>query len=257
MKTLLRDYVRQVIAEAIRTRKDIPYKWKGSTKFEWEKFKSLPAQEIMVAYAMNYLDTLGKGSSRIAFALTSKKVLKVAMNPKGIAQNDAEMKIYTDPATEDMVAKIHDADEQNRWLVSDLVRPIKSEAEFKSLSGVDWDEFKSDLESSISSLVREKGAQEISKDAAPFTKKVYKMAEKGKDRLKLGDLIEINHWGKTPDGRVVLLDYGFTEDVNIKHYSEKKKASFSRTAVPGADSPDVGTAPLKRGGPSPELKTRK
>ena len=35
-----------------------------------------------------------------------------------------------------------------------------------------------------------------------------------------GDLKEIDHWGKTPDGRCVLLDYGFTQDVFKSHYSD-------------------------------------
>jgi hypothetical protein len=35
------------------------------------------------------------------------------------------------------------------------------------------------------------------------------------------DIDSINHWGKTPDGRCVLLDYGYTEDVHKSHYSNR------------------------------------
>lgn len=227
MKSALREYIRAIISgaiisEAIRSRKDPVVRWEGSLKFNLEKFKSLPNETVMLAYALNFLETLGKGSSRIVFALTSRKVLKLALNPKGVAQNDAELKIYTDPATAGVVTNIHDADEKNRWLIADLVRPIKSTSEFEKLAGVKWQEFVSDLESTIASSARLKGAQELRKDAAPFTKKVYKMAEKGKDRLKLGDLTEVDHWGKTPDGQVVLLDYGFTEEVAVRYYDEPK-----------------------------------
>jgi hypothetical protein len=50
----------------------------------------------------------------------------------------------------------------------------------------------------------------------------------------------LSSWGKTADGRLVLLDYGFTDDVYQKHY---KKSGVRRkdagpkdvTAVPNGE----------------------
>jgi hypothetical protein len=38
--------------------------------------------------------------------------------------------------------------------------------------------------------------------------------------LLSGDLTLIDHWGKTPQQNVVLLDYGFTEDVYQRFYED-------------------------------------
>ena len=235
---LLREFVRQIISEKIRSKKP-GFKWKASPsqKFNLEYFKSLPNESIMLAYAMNYLERLGEGSSRIAFALTSRKVLKLAMNPKGIGQNDAEVEVYTDPTSTGTVAKIHDADSSNRWIISDMVRPLSSEKEFEQLTGTSFVDFENDLMDTMSSSARRSGKAQLRKDASEFTKRVYKMAEKGVKKLKVGDLIELGHWGKTPDGRVVLLDSGFTEEVQEKYYP-----SFERQSLPSGEKtaqPDV------------------
>lgn len=233
---ILRSYIRVMIQEAIRSKKDPTVKWRGSAKFDMKEFKSLPNESIMFAYALNYLEPLGQGSSRTVFVLTSKKVLKLARNPKGVAQNQAEIQVYTDPATADAAAKIHDADEGGLWLISDMVRPVKSQQEFETLTGVSWQEFSDDLSGTISSQARKSGGAKLRPDAAPFTRSVYNMAEQGSARLKLGDLTELDHWGKTPDGRVVILDYGFTEDVAVKHYPKETpvvEPASAGTAVGG------------------------
>lgn len=36
--------------------------------------------------------------------------------------------------------------------------------------------------------------------------------------LSYGDLLELGHWGKTADGKIVLLDYGFNEDIAKQYY---------------------------------------
>ena len=39
--------------------------------------------------------------------------------------------------------------------------------------------------------------------------------------LAIGDLWVYDHWGKTADGRVVLLDYGLTDEIWNSHYTGK------------------------------------
>lgn len=36
--------------------------------------------------------------------------------------------------------------------------------------------------------------------------------------LSYGDLLELDHWGKTADGKIVLLDYGFDENIAKQYY---------------------------------------
>ena len=225
-RNLLREFI-QSVAEAIRTTKKSKHKWRDSGKFDINYFKDLQDITLMELYASDYLEILGEGSSRSVYALTSKKVLKIAKNVKGIAQNNAELQVYTDPATEDVSAKIYDSHDRGRWLVSELVRPIHDEREFERLTGVDWEEFIDDLKMTISSTARS-SMSPLRKDASEFTKKVYKMSEMGSARLKVGDLTELDHWGKTSDGRVVILDYGFTTDVSEKYYGSFNSGATRR-----------------------------
>ena len=217
---LLREYLNLMI-EKVRSKRKVKTRF-GRSKFDIKEFKSLPSIAIQQAYAMNYLEALGQGSSRIVFVLTPKKVLKIARNEKGIAQNAAELEVYTDPATREVAAKIYDTDGDGKWIIADLVRPIVDPKEFTSLTNVPWENFVEDLTATISKTARISGAQ-LRQSAPKFTQQVVTMAEKGKNKLKLADLTVIDHWGKTSNGKVVILDYGFTEDVAEKHYSTSKK----------------------------------
>lgn len=55
--------------------------------------------------------------------LRSKRVLKIALNKQGIAQNEAEINIFTNPITKPIVAKVYDYDPNFLWIISELVRP--------------------------------------------------------------------------------------------------------------------------------------
>ncbi len=221
---LLQDYVRLMI-EAIRTKKGV--KSKMGEKFSLQKFKSLPNSEIMIQYANQYLDKLGEGSSRIAFLLSSKYVLKVALNKKGLAQNKAELEVFTNPTSKNVVAKIYGSDDASQWVIADLVRPVKSPEEFEQLSGQDWEDFVKYVGPAIKEPERVP-------DSHKWLKAVAITARE--NNLLRGDLEEIDHWGRTPDGRCVLLDYGFTHEVWASHYSQKtpdQLKSVDKTAAGG------------------------
>ena len=113
-------------------------------------------------------------------------------------------------------------------MISELVRPIKSEQEFKSFTGMS--------ESMFEFFVLRMYTEEIydSETLKDSLKEYFQIKFKkfGKEStnfneefinhigslmqindLKPGDLIKIDHYGKTSDGRIVLLDYGFNSEV--------------------------------------------
>lgn len=269
---LLLEYLRLTI-ERIRTRGDVESDMarvmgKRSKKFDLNFFKSLPerfhlmdvstASGMMIRYASDYLDRLDPttgediSSSRAVFTLSSKKVLKIAKNTKGLAQNEAERSISEKSSSDSPIARVYESDPRGYWIVSDLVRPLKrgEETEFMSRTGVDWDEFVSDLSSTIKSGARAAGSK-LREDAPEFTRSVYELADKPfsgggnrQNRLNFGDLARIDHWGVTSGGRVVLLDYGFTEEVYEKEY--KKPDSNSKKPPPSSKQDD---ATVKRQSP--------
>jgi hypothetical protein len=210
------------MVEKIRT--DKGGKGKFGDKFNLNKFKELDGIHIMLDYAQSFLETLGTGSSRRAFLLSGKYVLKIALNEKGLAQNQAEMDVFTNPQSQAVVAKVYGFDPKYQWLVADLVKPITNVDEFEQLSGIDWRSFCDQVNRGMKNK-----AVEPSDDK--FVKSVVNTALK--NNLLRGDIAQqdhghapsedvLSHWGKTPGGRLVLLDYGFTHEVWASHYSKNQ-----------------------------------
>lgn len=218
---LLREYVDLVI-ERIRTTKNVDSE--RGRRFDFSKFKRLDDIDDMLHYASLYLEFLGKGSSRAAFIFSSRYALKVALNDKGLAQNEAEVNVYTNPTSKPIVAKIQAFDPRFRWLVSELVNPLQNEGEFKKLSGTDWEEFIEQIYD-----INIAGQHQEGRRYSPIA--LATATTMKQNQLLLGDIDAIPHWGKTHDGRVVLLDYGLTSDIAKTHYPKQggKVDAFANT----------------------------
>jgi hypothetical protein len=226
--SLLREYI--AILVEIRSKKGVNDKL--GKKFDMAKFKQLDNFHMMNVYASTFLDKMGVGSSRAAYVFSSRYVLKIAINEKGIAQNKTEVDVFTNPNSKDVVAKVYSADTKFMWIVSDLVKPISTEGEFKSISGVRWSSFIQALET----YLHNDTDYERPEGLPTFVKGVIDTMLQ--NHLMLGDLDNVEHWGKTPDGRCVLLDYGFTHEVWEQHYSQPKASTTK----------DVKTADIKTTG---------
>lgn len=224
----LQEYVRLII-EAIRTKKGQKHEF--GDKFSLEKFKKIRDQYQMRRYAHAFLQSLGEGSSRVAFVLSGKYALKIAKSTKGTAQNEAELEIFTNPKTKNVLAKIYAYDhEMTDWLISDLVSPFDDEHQFESATGTSFSEFCAEL--------RAAHLGEERSDMSPLVKGVNITAEQ--NGMSLGDICKIDSWGKTPDGRCVLLDYGLTHEVWESHYSQDEpKSASSDAATAGKEPPPL------------------
>lgn len=218
--------------------------------FNLEKFKSFKVHQERLQYAESLLPKMGQGSARVVFAYSTGKVLKIARNVRGIAQNEAELDIFTDPNTKPVVARIFDADTSKHiWLLSEIVKPLpkSDEAAWEKATGLPWDRFSSfmrewnyddnpDIDQWFNKIINEyaeytDSTGEIEYWAATkidilkklqahsLVRGVMHLIQQG---LEPGDLINspwnIGHYGVAIDGRVVVLDYGFTEDVADNHY---------------------------------------
>lgn len=188
--------------------------------FNFDEFKALnaPAQspdnplyvefyayDMMRQYAQERLQYIDGGSSREAFVLTPKYALKVALNEKGVAQNKAEAKLSKTKGASNAVAKTVTSDKDGNWAVAELVRPLADDDEFEERTGITLDNLYAALET---------GSYHW------FPAKTRELVD-GLHALKRAGLkndYRFEQFGVTPDGRIVLLDIGFSKSVADKFY---------------------------------------
>jgi len=195
--------------------------------FNWDEFKKLPNHSKRIKYAKEYLGRpIGKGSSRIVFRVDETKVLKLALNQKGIAQNAAETSWYGDSYYDDLLAQVIDFDKENDlWVEMELAFKPKK-ADFKRLFGVDitllfpyLDNFYNENRGKRKYFHVDQETKEMLDENDNVTHLVDFMMSS--DSLP-ADLTKLNSWGivKRPYGdTIVLIDFGFTSEVYKSYYS--------------------------------------
>jgi hypothetical protein len=221
MKTnALREYVQLLLREKIRG-----HQGQSRDTFNLNVFKafqtyksSAPNVQPLIDYADATLQFLGSGSARRAYTLTSRKVLKIATSKKGLGQNQAEFEIFA--KAPNIVAKIYDHDRNFYWIISELVNPFgENTRPIEKMLGlsngdnnVDWETFVNNAAAGSFKMLEKYGAGH----QMELARQIHVLAlENG---LLSGDLEKGTSWGVGSDGRLVLLDYGFTEDVVDKFY---------------------------------------
>lgn len=218
---ILRKYVREILNEKIRA-------GHGSTKlnqkFDINLFKTFTNVNDCYYYASSRLQLIGYGSSRSSFTLTSKKVLKIARTTYDVDQNKKEISTFKQYGDFDQyLTKIYDHDKNGLWIIADLVNPLNSLKELTNYFGIiyfnglirkicsistsafpgrgyDHSSFDDETFQKLSDEFT--NGSEVSRKFLEFLINSY---QKGLDVSDIGSYVQ---WGKTADGRIVLLDYG-------------------------------------------------
>lgn len=126
------------------SQKNLLIKEAQSDTFSYETLASLKSFNARIKYCKQELGfPIGKGTSRMCFQLSDEWILKLAINPKGIVQNEHEATrdYYKDQMG--IFAKVdYDlSDEENHlWVVSEYVLPAK-ERDFKECYGLSFGTF--------------------------------------------------------------------------------------------------------------------
>ena len=227
----LHECIRELVAEAIARKPAEPKRladlYSGKTdvpmqrpKFKLNEFKALTDVNECLTYATKTLQELGRGSAREVFRFTGSKVLKVAVNSReGIGQNEAEFGVFSNPNTTPVVAKIFEHDSSFKWIICEIVKPFERSSVFERETGIPWKTFHRSVEAGSPST-----NIELTDEQFAFLENVIALIDA--NELLTGDILDAKHWGKSADGRVVTLDYGYTQAVDKTHY--------------GADSYDMG-----------------
>ncbi len=193
------------------------------------------------------LPYMGRGSSRVVYALSTGKVLKISMDERGLAQTEAEVSVWTNPSTKEVAAQVFDFDPDYNWSVMEIARTfeypdrnykasLEHELGIPTAYGVKFtiaeivNELLSDRSDGIATeaiqdkllelprgqmLVLKKRLEKYLENPHPFVDKIADLVHN--NDLNTGDIVS-DHFGKTADGRIVLIDYGFTEDVAEEFY---------------------------------------
>ena len=83
-------------------------------------------------------NAIGKGSSRAVFQIDDEKILKLAINNKGITQNTAEDERFIQ--TYEITTKVFDSNDEGLWIISEFAIPAK-ESDFPICLGITFDEY--------------------------------------------------------------------------------------------------------------------
>jgi len=170
---------------------------------------------LLSDYAGRYLQRLGEGSGRDVFLYSPKKVLKIAKNGFGLAQNEEEREAALHPTGYLVVPKLYQTgyDQEGKpiWILMELIRNVKSDSEFRSLTGMAFDYFIGELrtllklnESADKTLLHKELGQENK-----FMHDIFRLIADRK--IFMTDVSNFHHWGVNSDQKVVLMDPGYTE----------------------------------------------
>jgi predicted nucleotidyltransferase len=175
--------------------------------------------------------SFGSGSSRIIFEIDDEKVLKLAKNKKGLAQNEFE-----DDTSRygDVVVKVFECADDYSWLVEENCVPAK-EKDFEQIIGLPFETYCDLVKWYYNKYSRKSyklGLYTISNDEAQnlvdqlyeqddygFVPQIFNLM--GDYQLPCGDLTRISTYGMvkrngTPE--IVVIDSGLSEEILNTYY---------------------------------------
>ena len=189
--------------------------------FDLDEFLNIRSFAGKVRYANNKLKRMASGSARIIYDIDGKTVLKLAKNPKGIAQNEVEASLGTDYYVGDLVAKVLEEDDKHRWIVMEKAKKI-TKNRFKELTGVALDKFyyyiRNEVGNSRLFNVSPEDEEELRENE--FVIDIIDLCHNYD--LETGDFGRPSSFGEI-EGRLVITDYGLTKEVFRKHYAWDRK----------------------------------
>lgn len=194
------------------------------SSFNMEEFKKLTSFANRIRYCETHLKRISSGSSRIVYQIDDEKVLKLAKNNKGLAQNETEIGASKDNYFKPLFAHIYDYHQDDLWSEMELAKKVSPKT-FQSIIGVNFEDFGKYLKNHY---FEQKGRR------APYridekTLEVLHENQFANDIKELlnsynmpaGDFARLSSYGLVsrngqPD--IVLIDYGLTGDTYDSYY---------------------------------------
>lgn len=188
------------------------------TNFNFDEMLKINSYKGRVDYCKSRLKQLGRGSSRVAFQVDDRIVLKVALNKKGISQNEVEINSYNDYYS-NILAKVFEYSNDGIFLEMELARTPKP-TDFKRILGVDVKYFVAQLRNDY---LRNYGKKPLFSIPQEEIDKINELEEFNDIfsfcmdyNINPADFSRLGQWGivkRSSGEQLVLIDYGFDENV--------------------------------------------
>lgn len=170
---------------------------------------------------------IGRGSSRAVYQLDDEKVIKVAIDPKGVAQNSAEVKVYSKYRGFDLFPQIYDYSPDGLWLVSEFVLPAESGDFRECLNGLSFGELCNIVDlvdpdcypKEYNALNNDRTQKIEMAKKIPLLRELIEYIEN--NDVPVGDITTIENWGlamRRGGAMPVLLDSGLTNEIWDEYY---------------------------------------
>lgn len=219
----LRDFISETIKKALLTELGIP-------SFSMAEFKSLPTEIEMADYCRSAgLPFLGLGAARVVFGLPDGNAIKISRDPRSRRQNLEEVRAFGCTNQSKLFAQILEHDPEMKWLVVERAAQtfktnqpepfieLFNQTVGTSLTEDNYNAFFGNLNffHREDNLERLRGypdgrdaIEEYRKaNLSPWFQELLNVAKKCD--IEKQDWKPEN-WGKMKDGRLALVDYGFT-----------------------------------------------
>lgn len=198
------------------------------TTWNIDEFKKLNSFNKRVQYCNKHLQRISSGSSRIVYKIDDSKVLKLARNKKGLAQNEVEIEYSNDYMWDGIVAKIFDYDQNNLWTEMELARKVNPQ-KFFQIVGFTFEDYckgiryHADQQKPKSKYDDERPKPHNYQDMWEDNEFMYSIFDIiGSYDFPVGDLCKLNSYGlvnRNGQEDIVLIDYGLTNDVYDSYYN--------------------------------------
>jgi len=219
----MKNLLRKKIAEHINKVLDEEY----PKSFDIEHFKTLTSFNKRIQYCQQHLERISSGSSRIVYKIDDEKVLKLARNKKGLAQNEAEIYQGDIKDLSFILTQVYDSNENNLWAEMEWA-PKPTKAKFKNIAGVDFDTYAKLIHNhgvDNSPPTHSSHKYKVPKDITEwswedeFMYEVYMYI--GSYDINPSDLTKLSSYGivkRDGEEQIVIVDFGLTDDVSSNHY---------------------------------------
>lgn len=153
------------------------------------------------------LKALGKGSSRIVYALDEHTVIKIALNDDGVEQNEAESDLSEAPIT----TKVLDMHEEAYWIIVERATPLTTNAElFRNIVGVSFGTFAKGAMNALGISNFSTNEIDMAKlELNPFYQRIVRFIRN--HDLSPADATKLTSYGIVGN-HIVLIDYGLTAE---------------------------------------------